>query len=76
MVVLIPSGLILALVQHLPGVVTLCPLGPLGSSSSQHRRTPEIVLKKDHDSFRITSDPPVQSIAVCQKNVARCCRLI
>ena len=39
------------------------PLGPLGSSSSQHRRTPEIVLKKDHASFRITSGPPVQSIA-------------
>ena len=65
MVVLIPSGLIRALVQLLPGVVTLCPSGPLGYSSSQHRRTPEIVLKKDHASFRITSDPHVQSIAVC-----------
>ena len=33
------------------------PLGPLGSSSSQHRRTPNIVLWRDHDSFRITSSP-------------------
>ena len=41
-----------------------CPLGPLGSSSSQHRRTPEIVLLKGHASFRITSGPPVQRIAV------------
>ena len=32
------------------------PLGPLGSSSSQHRRTPEIVLQKGHASFRITGD--------------------
>ena len=24
------------------------PLGPLGSSSSQHRRTPELVLQKNH----------------------------
>ena len=39
-------------------------LGPLDSSSSQHRRTPELVLQKDHASFRITSGPPVQSIAV------------
>ncbi|KAJ1470919.1 hypothetical protein T484DRAFT_3566487 [Baffinella frigidus] len=30
------------------------PLGPLGSSSSQHRRTPELVLQKRHASFRIT----------------------
>jgi hypothetical protein len=30
------------------------PLGPLGSSSSQHRRTPELVLQKSHASFRIT----------------------
>ena len=36
------------------------PLGPLGSSSSKHRRTPEIVLQKDHASFRITSSPPVK----------------
>jgi len=28
------------------------PLGPLGSSSSQHRRTPELVLQKDHASFQ------------------------
>ena len=33
------------------------PLGPLGSSSSQHRCTPEIVLQKGHASFRITSSP-------------------
>jgi len=30
------------------------PLGPLGSSSSQHRWTPELVLQKSHASFRIT----------------------
>ena len=34
------------------------PLGPLGSSSSQHRRTPELVLQKSHASFRITYLPP------------------
>jgi len=31
-------------------------LGPLGSSSSQHRRTPAIVVKEGHASFRITQD--------------------
>eukprot|EP00290_Baffinella_frigidus_P009741 CAMPEP_0180138960 /NCGR_PEP_ID=MMETSP0986-20121125/13242_1 /TAXON_ID=697907 /ORGANISM="non described non described, Strain CCMP2293" /LENGTH=79 /DNA_ID=CAMNT_0022080959 /DNA_START=242 /DNA_END=477 /DNA_ORIENTATION=- len=30
-------------------------LGPLGSSSSHHRRTPELVLQKGHASFRMTS---------------------
>ena len=40
-----------------------CPFGPLGSSSSQHRRTPEIVVWKGHASFRITSAPPVHRIA-------------
>ena len=34
-------------------------LGPLGSSSFQNRRTPEIVLLKGHASFRITSSPLV-----------------
>ena len=34
-------------------------LGPSGSSSSQHRRTPGIILLKDHASFRITSGPPL-----------------
>ena len=34
------------------------PLGPLDSSSSQHRRTPELVLQKSHASFRITFRPP------------------
>ena len=34
------------------------PLGPLGSSSSQHRRTLELVLQKSHASFRITFRPP------------------
>ena len=34
------------------------PLGPLGPSSSQHRRTPELVLQKSHASFRITFRPP------------------
>jgi hypothetical protein len=38
-------------------------LGPLVSASSQHRRTPEIVLQKGHASFRITSSPPLQRIA-------------
>jgi len=33
-------------------------LGPLGSSSSQHRRTPELVLQRSHASFRITFRPP------------------
>jgi len=37
----------------------LCsPLVPLGSSSFQHRRTPELVLQKSHASFRITFSPP------------------
>ena len=35
-----------------------CPLGPLGSSSSQQRRTPGLVLQKSHASFRITFRPP------------------
>ena len=39
------------------------PLGLSGSSSSQHRRKPEIVLHKGHASLRITSAPPVQGIA-------------
>ena len=30
------------------------PVGPSGSPSSQHRRTPELVLQKSHASFRIT----------------------
>ena len=34
------------------------PFGPLGSSRSQHRRTPELVLQKSHASFRITFRPP------------------
>ena len=34
-------------------LVAIGRLGPLGSSSPQHRRTPELVLKKDHASFRI-----------------------
>ena len=33
------------------------PLGPLGSSSTQHRRTPELVQRKGQASFRITSSP-------------------
>jgi len=37
--------------------LALDPSGPLGSSSSQHKRTPELVLQKDHASFRITSPP-------------------
>ena len=35
--------------------VSLGPLGPSGSSSSRHRRKPEIVLWKGHAFFRITS---------------------
>ena len=35
-------------------------LGPLGSSSSQHRRPPELILRKGRASFRITSGPPSQ----------------
>ena len=38
------------------------PLGPVGSSSSQHRRTPEIVLEKGHASFWIKSSPPVEKV--------------
>ena len=34
------------------------PLGPLGSSSSQHMRTLELVLQKSHASFWITFSPP------------------
>ena len=30
----------------------------LGSSSYQHRRTPELVLQKNHASVRITFRPP------------------
>ena len=33
-------------------------LGPLGFSSSQHRRSPELLLQKGHASFRITPSPP------------------
>jgi hypothetical protein len=33
-------------------------LGPLGSSSTQRRRTLELVLQKRHASFRITFRPP------------------
>jgi hypothetical protein len=33
------------------------PLGALGFSSFQHRRTPEVVLQKSHASFRITFRP-------------------
>ena len=35
-------------------------LGPVGSSSSQYRRTLELVLQKSHASFRITSSFPVR----------------
>ena len=38
-------------------------LGRLGSSSSQHRRTLELVLQNGHASFRITSSHSVQRIA-------------
>ncbi|KAJ1480681.1 hypothetical protein T484DRAFT_1956065 [Baffinella frigidus] len=44
-----------------------CPLGPLGSSSSQHRRTPELVLQESHASFRITFRPP----CTCEKRHSR-----
>ena len=43
----------------------VCPFGPLGSSSSQHRRTPELVLLKGPASFRITSSP-AQDLERCQ----------
>ena len=33
-------------------------LGPLGSSSSQHKRTPKLVLQKSNASFRVTFRPP------------------
>ena len=33
-------------------------VGPLGSSSSQHGRTPKLVLQEEHASFRITFRPP------------------
>ena len=38
-------------------------LGPLDSSSSQHRRTLEVVLQKNRASLRITSSRPLQKIA-------------
>ena len=41
----------------------VCPRGPVDSSRSQHRRTPEIFQKKGRASFRITPGPPAQSIA-------------
>ena len=47
----------------------LRPLGPLGSSRSQHRRTPMFFLWKGHASFRITSGPPCGFPPVC---VCRC----
>ena len=41
--------------QLLVGVgVDVGPLGPLGSSSSHHRRTLELVLQRSPVSFRIT----------------------
>ena len=48
-------------VQHVVvrGSAILHPFGPLGSSGSQHTRTPELVLEKGHASFRITSSPPL-----------------
>ena len=44
------------------------PSGPVGSSSSQYRRTLELVLPKKHASFRITSSFPVQRIAADRLN--------
>ena len=43
-------------------------LGPLGPSSSQHRRTPELVLQKRHASFRITFSPPGAEFVVHTPN--------
>ena len=47
----------------LQAALALGPSGPLGSSSSQHRRTLEVVLQKSHASFRITSGLPVERSA-------------
>ena len=41
------------------GLITCVgPLGPSGSSSSQHRRTPELILQKGHASCQVTFSPP------------------
>ena len=40
------------------------PSGPLGSSITQHRRTPGFFLDKGCAFFRITSGPPIQRIAL------------
>ena len=47
-------------VRHslLSGSFTVCPVGPSGSPSSQHRRTPELVPQESRASFRITFRPP------------------
>ena len=52
--------------SHRQGLLVNDPLGPSGSLSSQHRRTPEIVLEKGHAPFWITSSHPVQIIAAEQ----------
>jgi hypothetical protein len=57
------SVLNLNLNRILQGYLTQNPSGRLGSSSSQYRRTPELVLQKGHASFRITSSLSVQRIA-------------
>ena len=43
---------------ELPTEVLRGPLVQSGSSKSQHRQTPKVVLQKSHASFRITFRPP------------------
>jgi hypothetical protein len=47
-------------ILHGTGIAAIphVPLGPLGPSSSQHRRTLELVLQESHVYFRITFRPP------------------
>jgi len=48
------------------------PLGPSGCSSSQHRRTPELVLQKSHASFREPRTPEPQDDQRPGANFALC----
>ena len=57
----------------LPTAKPESPLGPLGSLSSQYRRTLELVLQKSHASFRITSSFPVQRISLRPRTYPQKC---
>ena len=47
--------------------VSWCPLGPLGSSSSQHRRTLELILQEG-SAFPQASNPRSERTGHCRRN--------